>query len=91
MKIRIINLVSIAAILIVGAGCNTTKFTATKPDGTKVEIENKRWIWTTENYTATLKADEAALTANKSGTDNEAIKSLATGIAEGVTKGLAPH
>jgi len=54
-------------------GCNTTTFKATKADGTSVQITNKRFCWSTENYAATLTTNGASLTASKSNVDSAAI------------------
>ena len=59
-------------VLALAAGCNTTSFKATKPDGTTVQIVNTRILFSTENYSATLTTNGATLSATKSGVDGEA-------------------
>jgi hypothetical protein len=59
-------------ILALVAGCNSTSFKATKPDGTTVSISNTRFLFATENYSATLTTNGATLSATKSGVDGEA-------------------
>lgn len=77
----------IAALGIAVAGCNTTQFTATKPDGTKVTIINTRCFWSTDSYAASLTPDKAELMANKSRPDSEALAAM---MAAAVTAAKKP-
>jgi len=54
-------------------GCNTTTFKSVKPDGTSIEIINKRVFWSTDQYSAVLTTNGASLTASKSNVDSAAI------------------
>lgn len=69
-------------------GCNSTQFsrveTWTDKDGiahtNMVSVCNRRCIWTTESYTASLSKDTARLTATKSTTDQETIQIMAQAL-----------
>lgn len=65
------------------AGCNTTSFTATKPDGTKIAISNNRFLWSSDSYSATLTTNGASLTANKSSADSATIQAIVQGAVAG--------
>ena len=84
------TLAALTACALVACGCNTTNFTATKPDGTKVSITNSRLFWTTDSYSATLKGDEATLSANKSKTDTEAITAVVTAAVSSAAAAAKP-
>jgi hypothetical protein len=78
---------AISILLMVAAtGCNTTRFTATKPDGTIISVRNTRLLWATEAYSVTINSNGATLGATKASADAAAFAA----IAEGVAKGLKP-
>jgi hypothetical protein len=76
---------SAALILIVmlGAGCNTTTFSETRPDGTQVRVTNCRAFWSSETYAATIGTNGASLTANKSSVESAAIAAAVQGAIQG--------
>ena len=88
MKFTRKNLFAIGAIgvLAVLTGCNSTSFTATKPDGTIINVKNSRLLWSTEAYAVNLTSNSASLSATKASADAAAFAA----IAEGVAKGLKP-
>ena len=67
--------------------CNTTKFTQTRPDGSKVTITNARLLWQTESYTASFSSNSASLSANESTVNTQAISAVASGVAAGLAAG----
>ena len=84
------TLTALTGLALIACGCNTTNFTASKPDGTKVSITNSRLFWTTDSYSASLKGDEATLSANKSKTDTEAIGAVVTAAVSAAAKSVKP-
>ena len=77
-----ILLISLALV----AGCNSTRFDAEKPDGTKLHVRNSRLLWSTEAYSVNISSNGASLNATKASADAAAFAA----IAEGVAKGLKP-
>lgn len=77
-------------LMLLACGCCYTKFRVKKADGTEVSIENVRAIWTTDSYSATLSTNGAALSANKSSTDKEAIAAIVQGAVQGAAAAAKP-
>lgn len=78
------------SMMVLLTGCNTTVFTMTKPDGTKVSISNGRLLWTSDSYSATLTTNGASLSANKSSTDSTAMAAVAQGVIQGMAAAVKP-
>jgi hypothetical protein len=83
------------------AGCNTTHFVRTEVwreqrNGqpvtvtNRVEVLNRRAIWSTESYTASLGTNSASLTATKSSTDQQTIQILVSALIALATKSPTP-
>ncbi len=79
-------LISLPIILL--TACNTTNFSATRADGTKVQIVNRRFMWATEAYNATLTTNGASLSASKSTVDSAAIGAAVAGAVDATVKAL---
>lgn len=71
-------------------GCNTTRFDATKPDGTKLVITNTRFLWATDSYVATFTTNGASLSANKSNVDREALGTIVSAAVSAAAKSTVP-
>ena len=78
-----------AALIAIGAGCNTITFSKTQPDGSKTVVVCSRVFWSTENYEATLGTNSATLRATKSGVDAAAISAAAEGAVRGLSSAIA--
>lgn len=61
------------------AGCNTTTFERTSPDGSRVSVTNVRAFWSSESYACTITTNGASLTASKSNVDGAAISAAVEG------------
>lgn len=73
------------------AGCNTTHFSATRPDGTKIVVDNYRMFWSTQDYQLVLGTNSASLSAERSSPDADSLKAVAEGVTTGALKaGLKP-
>lgn len=87
-------LLLLAAVGLACCGCNTTQFSRTETwtDGAgvtrtnTVSVSNRRCIWTTESYAASLSGNSAKLTATKSSTDQQTIQVLAQALISLATK-----
>lgn len=81
------RLLAVAAVVLL-CGCNSTRFSRTETwtDGAgvthtnTVSVSNRRCIWTTESYVASLSGNTAQLTATKSSTDQQTIQVLAQAL-----------
>lgn len=87
-------MLTLLAIPLLFCGCNTTRFSRTEtwldpqrgPVTNVVSVMNRRAIWSTESYTATLGTNTASLTATKSSTDQETIQILVQALISLATK-----
>jgi hypothetical protein len=87
-------LLALLAMPLLFCGCNTTRFSRTEtwldpergPVTNVVSVMNRRAIWSTESYTATLGTNTASLTATKSSTDQETIQILVQALISLATK-----
>ena len=85
----IVILLSLAGIVtVLLTGCNTTLFSETKPDGTKISIKNSRVFWSSESYTCQFSTNGASLSASKSTVDSAAISAATQGAINGMASAI---
>lgn len=77
-------------VAVISSGCAVTTFDATKKDGTAVHVTNTRLFWSTDSYTASIEDSKAALTANKSNVDKEALSAVVSAAVGAAAKSAVP-
>ena len=84
---KALYLIPIAALIL--TGCNTTRFSRTDKDGSKIEVVNVRAFWSSESYDCQLSTNGTArLTATKSNVDSAAIQAAAQGAVNGMASAI---
>jgi hypothetical protein len=83
------KLILISVVSVLAAGCNTTTFERTAPDGSRVSVKNIRAFWSSESYDCQLSTNGTArLTANKSGGDAAIVQAVAQGTINGMASAI---